>query len=220
MNDTSLALATEHYAAHEVVGVFPTVEAVDTAIAQLGFAGVSRAAISVLGVDTNRSGHVDALYRSAEAISDDPAARQAAFVSYASRAEGEGAAIAVPMTIGGFAAAWAVAAAGSALMIAIGATIAGGALGAGLGALLYHAVARQHAEKIQAQLKSGGLILWVSTPDAAAEKRALDMLQRCGGTFVHAHTVDRQWGVADTPLSDVQPDPFLENDACVEHKRV
>jgi hypothetical protein len=212
MSETTSVLATTRYAAREVVGVFPTAEALEAAIEQLGIVGVDRAAISVLGVDAQRSGHVDAIYRSAKAISDDPLARQAAFISHASQVEGGAAAIAFPLTIGGFAAAWVVAAAGGALVIAIGATVVGGALGAGLGALLYHAVARQHAAKIQAQLASGGLILWVSTPDQAAEDRALAVLARCSGASVHAHMIDRQWGVADVPLHDLQPDPFLEHE--------
>jgi hypothetical protein len=82
----------------------------------------------------------------------------------------------------------------------------------GGGALLVRAVARHHAETIQSQLAHGGLVLWVSTPDEAAEQRALEVLRRCGGTSVHTHSVAQEWGVADSPLHDVQPDPFLERD--------
>jgi hypothetical protein len=84
----------------------------------------------------------------AAALADDPAARRAAFVSTVSQAEGGAAAVAVPLTIGGF----------------------------------------------------------------AEEDRALGVLQRCGGASVHAHTIARHWGVADVPLHDVQPDPFLERE--------
>ena len=166
----------------------------------------------MLGVDPKRSGRIDTLYRSAEAIEDDPAARQAAFVSQESQTEGKAFAISLPFGIGGFAGAWAVAAAGGALAATIGATVFGGAVGAGIGVLLVRAVARHHAENIQSQLARGGLVLWVSTPNEAAEQRALDVLGRCGGTSVHAHSVTREWGIADVPLHDVQPDPFLERD--------
>ena len=121
-------------------------------------------------------------------------------------------AIAFPAGIGGFTGAWAVAAAGGALVTAIGMTVLGGAVGAGLGALLFYAVASHHAVDIESQLAAGGLVLWVSTPDEAAEQRALEVLRRCGGMSVHAHTIDREWGVANSPLHDVQPDPFLEHD--------
>lgn len=200
------------YDAREVVGVFPTASALGTAVEQLEIAGVDRAAISVLGVDPKRSGQIDTLYRSAEAIEDDPAARQAAFVSQESQTEGKAFAISLPFGIGGFTGAWAVAASGGALAATIGATVLGGAVGAGLGVLLVRAVARHHAEDIQSQLARGGLVLWVSTPNDAAEQRALDVLGRCGGRSVHAHSVTREWGIADVPLHDVQPDPFLERD--------
>jgi hypothetical protein len=212
MSGTAGESGTMRYEAREVVGAFPTSAGLETAIEQLEMAGVDRAAISVLGVDAARSGRVDALYRSAEAIEDDPAARQAAFVSQESQTEGKAFAISLPFGIGGFAGAWAVAAAGGALAAAIGATIVGGTVGAGLGAILVRAVARHHAETVQSQLAHGGLVLWVSTPDEAAEQRALEVLRRCGGTSVHAHSTAREWGVADSPLHDVQPDPFLERD--------
>jgi hypothetical protein len=108
------------YSAREVVGAFPTASALETAVEQLEITGVDRAAISVLGVDAPRSGRLDALYRSAEAIEDDPTARQAAFVSKESQTEGKAFAISLPLGVGGFAGAWAVAAAGGALAAAIG----------------------------------------------------------------------------------------------------
>jgi hypothetical protein len=209
MTDVASEMTTTHYAACEVVGVFPTTAALEAAVEQLGIAGIDRAAISVLGIDAQRSGQVDTLFRSARAISDDPAARQAAFVSHATRTEGEAIAIGFPVYIGGFAGAWAVAAAGGALIVAIGATAAGGLLGAGLGALLYRAVARNHVSTIETQLASGGLIVWVSTTDQAAADLATLVLKRCGGASVHTHTIDRHWGTADVPLADLQPDPFL-----------
>ena len=99
-----------------------------------------------------------------------------------------------------------------ALITATGVTVLSGGVAAGLGALLVGAVAHHHAVKIETQLAQGGLILWVKTPDSASEERALSVLRRCGGTSVHAHTIERDWGVADTPLHDVQLDPFLENE--------
>jgi hypothetical protein len=201
-----------HYAAREVVGAFPSAAALENAVEQLGIAGVDRAAISVLGVSGQRSAALEGLYRSAKAIADDPAAQHAAFVSQGSRTEGEAVAVGVPALLGGMTGAWAVAAAGGALVTAIGITVLGGAIGTGLGALLFYAVSRHHAADIESQLATGGLVLWVSTPDEAAERRALEVLRNCGGVSVHTHTVDKTWGVADSPMHDAQPDPFLERD--------
>jgi hypothetical protein len=197
------------YAVPEVVGIFPNAAALEAAVAGLGTAGFGRTAISVLATKAERSGAIDALYKSATLIEDDPVARQAVFVSPESRTEGEAAAVAVPIGIGGFAGAWVIAASGGALIAAIGATIVGGVIGAGLGSILLLTVARHRAASMQAQLEEGGLVLWVKTPDAAAEQRASEIMVRCGGLSVHAHTVMRAWGTVDSPLHDVQPDPFL-----------
>jgi hypothetical protein len=121
-------------------------------------------------------------------------------------------ATAVPLVIGGFGGAWAAAASGGALLLAIGTTVATGAVGAGLGALLFHVVARHHAAAIREQMDHGGLILWVRVVDQTAEMRVLAVLQQYGARFLHTHMIDRPWGVADSPLHGVQPDPFLEHD--------
>jgi hypothetical protein len=211
MSGTTEKNGTTYIPTREVVGVFPNSGALELAVDQLEIAGVDRAAISVLSVHSERSPRLDALYRSAKAIEDDPAARQTAFVSHDSLIEGESIAIAGPAGIGGIAGAWAVGAAGGALVTAIGMTILGGVVGAGLGGLLLYAVARHHATNIQSQIEAGGLVLWVSTSNDAAEQKALEVLRRCGGESVHTHTIDRKWGVDDTPLHDIQPDPFLEH---------
>ena len=209
MSQTS---GTMHYTAREVVGVFLSSAALEAAVDELEQAGVTRSAISVMGADAKRSDRVQRLYESAEQIADDPAAQRAAFVSSDSQAEGKAMAVALPFTIGGFAGAWAVAAAGGALAAAIGATLVGGAAGAAAGALLLRAVVRHHVENIHAHLAQGGLVLWVSTPDNAAEQRAFDILGRCGAASLHAHDIALEWGATDRPLSEVQPDPFLERD--------
>ena len=156
---------------------------------------------------------MDALYSSAHGIGDDPALWRANFVSHAARTQGEVAAIAVPLQVGSFAGAWAIAATGGALITIIGATVLGGAFGAGMGLLLFRTVARHHAADVQAQLAGGGMVLWVSTPDGPAEERAYEVLRRCGGRSVHTHVVEREWGVADTPLHNAQPDPFLQHES-------
>ena len=205
----------------EVVGVFDTPAHLEAAVGRLGIAGFDRAAMSVLGAERPQTDEpdkngADAAPRSIGDISDDPSTPTTAFVSDVSRGDARGVATAVPLLIGGFGAAWAVAATGGALVFAIGATVAGGAVAAGLGALLYHAVARRHADAIQAQMAGGGLILWVRVEDKATEERALDVLRECGAGSIHTHTIDRPWGVANSPLSGVQPDPFLGHDPSLD----
>ncbi len=201
----------------EVVGVFDSTAHLEDAVERMGVAGIDRADISVLGVDrqhpshrTNTADHVTA--RSVLDISDDPNTPTTAFVSGGSRGDARGVASAVPLLIGGMGAAWAVAASGGALLFAVGATVASGAVGAGLGALLYNAIDQRYETSISHQLAQGGLILWVRVADSAIEEKALAILRACGAGSVHTHMIDRPWGVAASPLHGVQPDPFLEQD--------
>jgi hypothetical protein len=197
----------------EVIGVFDTPAHLEAAVEQLGIAGIARGAMSVLAAEERRpekprKDGAAVAPRSALDISDDPTTPTTAFVSDLSWSEARGMATAVPLVIGGFGAAWAVAAAGGALLFAIGATVATGALGA----LLYHAVARRHAAAIRDQLAHGGLILWVRVADKEAEERALTVLRECDAASVHTHMIDRPWGVANSPLHGVQSDQLLEHE--------
>lgn len=203
---------SRHFSEREVVGVCADARMLDEAVERLGMAGVDRAAISVLAVTGERSGRMKAFYDSAAPILAGDALQQATYVSQDTRTEGKAVAIAVPFQIGGFAGAWAVAAVGGALVAALAGALVVGAVGAGLGAIVYHAVARHHARDIHDKLLQGGFAVWVSTPGDDMERCAIDVLQRCGATSVHTHTAHRTWGVADTPMGDVQPDPFLEHD--------
>ena len=65
-------------------------------------------------------------------------------------------------------------------------------------------------------MAGGGLILWVRVEDTATEERAFAVLQECGAGFTHSHMIDRPWGVANSPLHGVQPDPFLDRESNVE----
>ena len=206
-----------HRIVREIVGVFDTPAGLEAAVEQLGIAGIDRATMSVLGAERpnpeepGKAGN-SAAPRSVLDILDDPNTPITAFVSDVSRTEARGMATAVPLVIAGFGAAWAVAAAGGALLFAIGATVVSGAVGAGVGSLLYHTVAKHHAAAIQDQMAQGGLILWVRVEDQATQERALAVLQECNASHLHTHMIDRPWGVADSPLHGVQPDPFLEHD--------
>lgn len=196
----------------EAVGVFANADALESAVDALEIAGFDRARISVLGSDEAVKSRIGRLYSSVTEIEDDSRAPHAAFASRDSRAEGEAAAFAIPLYVGGFAGAAAIAAVGGALAVAIGVTLVGAAAGAGVGLVIANAVARHHAHRIHEQLAQGGVVLWVSLADAAAEKRALDVLTKAGARDIHVHEIERKWGPEDSPLSLAGFDPFLERD--------
>jgi hypothetical protein len=50
-------------------------------------------------------------------------------------------------------------------------------------------------------------VLWVHVPDADAEKRAVNVLNKMRARDVHVHEIKREWG--DVPATLMQADPFL-----------
>jgi len=68
----------------------------------------------------------------------------------------------------------------------VGAAVAGGAGGL-VGATLSGFIDSHHAHYLQEQLDRGGLLLWVRTPDALHEHRAVDILKRHSAEDVHVH---------------------------------
>ena len=196
----------------EAVGVFRDPNALEAAVDELEVSGFDRAAISVLATDAKATEQVERFYRTVRDIEDSGRVQLGAFVSSNSRTEGKAAVVGIPLYIGGFAGAIAVAATGGALALAIAAAIAGGAAGAGLGAFFAAAIARHHAAHVREQLDKGGLVLWVNVPDPDAEKRAVAILNNMGARHVHVHEIKREWSSGEVPLGLKQADPFLERD--------
>ena len=58
-----------------------------------------------------------------------------------------------------------------------------------IGTLLTHWMDKRHAEWLEDQLDRGGILLWVRTPDTAAERKALEVLTRYSAHDVHVHGV-------------------------------
>lgn len=196
----------------EAVGVFHDPAALDAAVDALGASGFDRASISVLATGAKAKDRIDRYYRLASDIEDCDKVPRAAFASRASRAEGDAALVGVPLYIGGFAGAAAVAATGGALALAVAATIAGAMAGGGLGALLATAIERRHMARVREQLEKGGLVVWVNVPRPDAETRALAILAEAGAHDIHVHEIKREWGLNEAPFANIQFDTFLESD--------
>jgi hypothetical protein len=200
---------TVNYSVREAVGVFSDVEALEAAVDELEVSGFDRATISVLASDETIKERMGPLHHTLVEIEDDRQAPGTAFVEKDSRVEGEAAAVGIPFYIGCVAAAAVAAGSGGLAVPTIGAIIAGGAAGGGLGALLARAIANHHSESVSQQLSRGGIVLWVSVRDATAENLAVQILTKTGARDVHVHEIQREWTLKDRPLSEVQPDPLL-----------
>jgi hypothetical protein len=199
--DTSSDTGTRKYWVREAVGVFGDADALETAVEELGIAGFTRAEISVLAADHKAKDRLDRLYHNLKEIEESGSAPRTDFVSGSSVAEEEGALLGIPFYIGGAAGIWAVTATGGSLAL--------GSLGASLGAVLAGAIEHARAERIQEQLKLGGLVLWVTTLTPEAEKQALEILNKLGARDVHVHEIQREWSIKTFPIAKVPFDPFV-----------
>ena len=137
------------------------------------------------------------MYRSPAARAEATAAFQA-FVDSDSRTEGKGVLVGGLFYVGAMAAAGAVVAAAGAV-VASGGTIAaiilgvaaGGGAGGLIGVMLGRFLDKHHAHALQEHLDKGGLLLWVHTPDEAHERKALEILRRCGAEDAHVHSLPK-----------------------------
>lgn len=162
----------------EVVAVFDNEEALEDAIYAMETRGLDRAAFSLLGTEdavTKKFGH---RYKHIREMEDEPNAPRGTFFSRVSRLESEFLAAPLFASIGILA----LAGVGSVLIV-LAAAGTGAALGTALGVLLHE----HNATRIQEQLASGGLLLWIDVRNPVEEQTALDVLRAYSARDVHVH---------------------------------
>lgn len=198
------------YTVREVAARFDDPDLFEDAVETLEVAGVDRADISMLGSRKAVEKKLGHRFRRTADLEDDSAIPQTIFANRHEIAEGKAAAIGLPVYIGGASAGLAVVASGGTLAIAALVAAAGAAAGAGFGALIADAIGHSYAARIEQQLASGGLLLWIKVRDHDQEQKIVAMLADAGGKDIHAHDITRLWSEEDIPLHDFNPDPWLE----------
>jgi hypothetical protein len=168
----------------EAVAVFESVRDLDVAVEELRQAGFKKRDISLLATASAVASKLGHRYERVEELEDDPKAPRTAYRTRASAGESEG------MIIGSLTYLPAVVAAGTVVASAgvVAAAVTGTAIaGALIGTVLARWLDQHEAEHLQEQLDRGGLLLWVRTPDADTERRALEILTRHSAHDVHIH---------------------------------
>ena len=135
-------------------------------------------------------------------MEDDPRVPERAFVLKADRETAEAAAIGLAMYIGALSGAMMVVASGGAVATVLLAAAAGGAVGGGLGGMIAAIIGSRYADRLEASIREGGLLLWVVAGN--------DEEKRAGGADVHAHHIVRTWGEVEPPFKNWNPDPVLD----------
>ena len=185
MND-----ATHTPAIREAVGVFQDADKMEGAIEELEESGFDRAAISLLASEDTVRQKLGHRFYDAKSLEDDPAVPRKAFISTAAIGDAEGALIGGLMYAGALAAAGVTVASGGAFGALLAAAVAGGASGGLIGGVLASIVGENQAREIEDEIKHGGLLVWVRTPNEDDEKRAVDVLKRNGAGDVHVHVIE------------------------------
>lgn len=174
-------------AVREAVGVFDSPETLQEAIDELLSSGFNRAELSLVASETAVESKLGHMYRKVEELEDDASVPRAAYVSTETVGDAEGAVIGGLMYIGAGILMGPVAFAGGTLASIVTAAVVGGGTGGLIGSLLARIIGEERAERIEEQLRHGGLLLWVRVWDEKREKRAIEILSRHSGRDVHIH---------------------------------
>jgi hypothetical protein len=173
-----------HVVVTEAVAVFDDVRELDDAVQELRRAGFKKGDISLLATEAAVAKKLGHRYERVEELEDDPKAPRTAYRTRASVGDSD------DMIVGSLTYLPAVVAAGTVVASAgvVAAAVTGTAIaGALIGTVLARWLDQHHAEHLQEQLDRGGLLLWVRTPDEAAERRALEILRSHSAHDVHVH---------------------------------
>jgi hypothetical protein len=145
--------------------------------------------ISLLATEQAVNRKLGHRYERVEELEDDPAAPRVAYRTRTSLGESEDRLIGSLTYLPAVVAAGTVVASAGVVAAAVTGTAIAGAL---IGTVLSHWLDQSHAEHLQEQLDHGGLLLWVRTPDAESQQRALAILTRHSAHDVHIHRLPGQ----------------------------
>ncbi len=171
----------------EAVGVFHTEETLQAAVDDLLTHGFDRADLSLLAsnkVIRENFGHT---FTPVTVLEDSTAVPTTAYISTESMGDAEGGVIGGLLYVGALATFIPIVASGGAISAAILAGAIGGGAGGVIGKIIARVLGQRHADYIEAQLRKGGLLLWVRTWDEADEHRATRILTAHSGDDVHVH---------------------------------
>ncbi len=171
----------------EAVGVFHDPQALDAAIAELEVTAFPRQDISVLDSDKRTQEKYGIESYRARWMEDNPDTPRGVRISPEEKTIGASFVIGAVAYFSGCLAA--ILAKDSSTLFLLEAIASGSLAGAALGSIFVLVIGGKLMRGAQRQLRKGGFLLWVRTPDLRREKIAQDILRRHGGDHVHVHDV-------------------------------
>lgn len=201
--------ATERIRVREVAGVFRSRETLEAAVDALLSAGFDRANIDLMASVDAVKEKLGGLYAPAEDLADVPDVPRRAFLTQEDVIIPMAAAAGILTYLGAIAGTLGVAASGGALALAIAAAGVGGAAAGGLGVLIARSLGREQGKKLEDQIATGGLVLWVRVRSPEREEKAQRILKDHGAEAVRVHEIEIDKRFEDTPLDSLVLDPWL-----------
>jgi hypothetical protein len=193
----------------EVTGVVRSRDALEKTVDALLRAGVDRADIDLMASVEAVVEKLGGLYAPAEELVDVPEVPRQAFLAREDVTLPLAGIAGILSYIGATAAALGVVASGGALAAAAVAAAAGGAVAGGIGARIARELGREQAKKLEDQLATGGLVLWVRVRSPEREQTAQQILKDHGAEAVRVHEIEIDKRFEDMPLSSLVVDPWL-----------
>jgi hypothetical protein len=206
----------------EVTGVFPSCEAIISAVDDLLLAGFERADIDVVADGPQSNKGIDASATLAVELADVPDAPRQEFVAPEDTAAIYALCVAVTGCFGTIMGALSgIASRGTTAFIfsARGTTalviycaVVGAIIGCGLGIVIARLMGWRWIQAPNKLASSDGLVLWVRVRGPDHEQKALRILKLRGAEAVRVHEIERSKRVDGLPLSALRPDPWLSNE--------
>ena len=170
----------------EAVGVFQTPEALQETIDELETSGFSRHEISVLEEGDEMSERFGHETLPPEMLSENAFAPRNAQVAREDLGVVQGTIISAGIFFGVI-----LAISASALLPFNGVltVLIGAAIGAAIGAGIAYGFTRKYYIKVRKQIRKGGLLLWVNTPNKDKETQACKILRKHHAMNIHVHDV-------------------------------
>jgi|MDTB01.2.fsa_nt_gb hypothetical protein len=174
---------TQEAATHEAVGVFDDLEQLDKAVSELEGSQFARHDITVLGNMQEVEKRFGAKAVRPEWLEDNPRTPREISVRPEEKTIGATVGIGVLAYLGGSIGALMVNPATN--YILLGSVALGSLLGAALGCAIVFSIRKKLSNRVQQQMREGGLLLWVKTLDRNRETIATNVLRKHGGKHVH-----------------------------------
>ncbi len=173
--------------AREAVGIFIDTQELDAAIAELEVTAFPRHDISVLGNEKQIQERFGKRRLTARKLEDHPGAPRTISIRPEEKTIGATVFVGVCAYICGTI--FALSAGAQNALGLVSAITAGSLLGALIGLTIIIFIWRKLDLSSQSQMKKGGLVLWVRTPDAEREQLAMRIMKKHGARNIHVHTV-------------------------------